>query len=110
MYGNLELCKFIMDNVDDSNPKTEFGSTPFAVAAAYGHLEVCKMIIERIEDKNPADYFGRTPFHFAAGNGNLNIAILIIMKAKVHITIQVHNIVQYSLFKHGSQVIFWPLL
>ena len=47
MYGNLELCKLIIENINYKNPKSLLGSTPFAIAAANGHFEVCKMMIER---------------------------------------------------------------
>ena len=47
MYGNLELCKLIIENINHKNPKSLFGSTPFAIAAANDHFEVCKMMIER---------------------------------------------------------------
>ena len=54
MHGNVELCRLIMDNVDDGNPKTD-DDTPLHLAATNGHLEVCRMIIERVEDKNTAN-------------------------------------------------------
>ena len=83
MNGNAELCRLIMDNVDDGNPKDKMGYTPLAMAAANGHLEVCRLIIERVKDKNPANNFGTTPLHRAAENGNFGVCRLIIEKIEV---------------------------
>ena len=38
--GNSEICKLILDNIDDCNPKSKCGVTPFLIAATNGHFEV----------------------------------------------------------------------
>ena len=94
--GNFEICKFIIDQVDDKNPANEKGHTPFHMAANYrhntnhsclgplgqiwGHFEICQLIFEKTGFQNPADDNGRTPLHSAASHGNLKIFKMIIEK------------------------------
>ena len=59
--GHLDLCKLIIENVEDKNPRDKFGWTPLHQAAVLGHLSVCKLILENVKDKNPADDEGQTP-------------------------------------------------
>ena len=54
MRGNSDLCKLIMNNVTNLNPKDSYVINPIDLAAGNGHLEVLRMIMDRIEDKNPA--------------------------------------------------------
>ena len=108
--GHFEICKFIIDQVDDKNPANEKGHTPFHAAANYrpkesryawtmdhpvwkglfiynhpdneieGHFEICQLIFERNGFQNPADYCGETPLHSAASHGNVKICQMIIEK------------------------------
>ena len=55
MFGKLEICRLIMDEIKNDNPKGAGGNTPLHLAAANGHSEVCKMMVERICDKNPCN-------------------------------------------------------
>ena len=71
--GNLELCHYIIDRVEDKNPKDLCGETPLHWAAEKGHYEVCKLILEKISDKNPKDFYGNTPLQIAAEYGNLKL-------------------------------------
>ena len=71
--GNLELCKLIIENVQEKNPKDNKGRTPLhytscswlpsshQTTAALVHL-----IMENVQDKNPKDNHGWTPLHNAA--------------------------------------------
>ena len=42
--GNLDIFKLIFENVDDKNPKSDYGVTPLHYAAERGNLEVFKLI------------------------------------------------------------------
>ena len=75
--GNLSVCKFIIDNVDDKNPKTDNGVTPLHIAAAEGHLKLCQLIINNVEDKNPENDDGVTPLDCAYHNDHSQICELI---------------------------------
>ena len=71
--GNLELCRYFIDRIEDKNPKDFYGETPLHWAAEKGHYEVCKLILEKISDKNPKDVYGNTPLQIAAKHGNLKL-------------------------------------
>ena len=49
--GQLDICKIILEHIDDANPKDNAGQTPFLWAAEKGHFNVCQLIIEKIQDK-----------------------------------------------------------
>ena len=71
--GNLELCCYIIDHIEDKNPKDLIGETPLHWAAEKGHYEVCKLILENTIDKNPKDIHGNTPLQIAAENGKIKL-------------------------------------
>ena len=81
-YGNLEVCRFFLNNIGDKNPKDDEGVTPLHIAAENGKFQVCQMILEAdIDDKNPkaSEYIdGFTPLHLAAANNHLSVCHLII--------------------------------
>ena len=66
--GHSNICKLIMNDIDDKNPQTESSSkiTPLHIAATNNHLETYKTIMEQVQDKNPKDKNGSTPLHMAA--------------------------------------------
>ena len=74
---NLEICRLIIENVEEKNPEDKRGRTPIRYAVDRGHLEICRLIIENVEDKNPKDDNGRTPLHWAAKGGHLEVCRLI---------------------------------
>ena len=85
--GNFDICKFIIDQVDDKNPANDNGYTPFHMAANYyrnteiwGHFEICQLIFEATGFQNPSNEYGLTPLCLAAYNGNLQICKMIIEK------------------------------
>ena len=86
--GNFDICKFIIDQVEDKNPANKTGHTPFHIAAAYdrtsskvvGHFEICQLIFEATGFQNPSNKYGETPLHSAAFYGNLKIFAMIIEK------------------------------
>ena len=70
--GHLELCQFIMEKVEDQNPKApRCGTTPLHLAAIKGHLNVCHYILGKVSDLNPKDANGPTPFFKATLYGYL---------------------------------------
>ena len=73
MNGKLGICKFIIENSADKNPKDIDDVSTLHLAARYGHLEVCKLIFDHVSDKNPTCSLGWTPFHEAAFGGSLEL-------------------------------------
>ena len=59
LNGDIEICKLVMQNTNELNPRTNFGTTPLLIAATNGHLNVYTLIAEKVEDKNPADNLGK---------------------------------------------------
>ena len=88
-----DLYRLIMKSkIQEHNPMTKVGVTPFHLAASKGHKEICKMIMDEIEEKNPTMNIykeiikimifrlkdknpkdGQTPTHLAARNGHETI-------------------------------------
>ena len=52
--GHFDLCKTILDHIEDKNPKDSNGRTPLDCATTKGFGEICELIIESVEDKNPS--------------------------------------------------------
>ena len=73
ILGYLDICKYIMEKLDNEHPKNANGKSPIHFAAQYGHLEVYKLLVENIEDKNHGDNDGITPLHMAAKYGHLEV-------------------------------------
>ena len=51
--GKVSECKLIMDNVEDKNPKDNFGETPLHLAALSDQLSACQLIVSNVENENP---------------------------------------------------------
>ena len=64
--GHYLICKMIMENVVDKNPRGKFGLTPLHLAADRGHIEICKLSVEQGVNPNPKCDKGWTPLHYAA--------------------------------------------
>ena len=47
--GHLSLCKLIIKNVQDKNPKGKNGQTPLHVAALNGHTAICQLFLDNIK-------------------------------------------------------------
>ena len=67
--GEFELCKQIINNVQNKNPKCHYGFTPLHLAAEEGHLSICQLILKNTKNKNPRSKNGKTPLHHAANKG-----------------------------------------
>ena len=53
MDGHLEVCRLIIENVQDKNPANWDGKTPLHLATLYGQHEVCRLLIENVARENP---------------------------------------------------------
>ena len=42
--GHFDICKLILQNVDNKNPRNQFGRTPLSDAEKNGHEEICNLI------------------------------------------------------------------
>ena len=49
----LHLCKYIIQNSDNKNPKQKDGITALHFAAQSGNSEICLLVIESLVEKNP---------------------------------------------------------
>ena len=81
IFGNLEVCRFLLHNLDDF-PMGDL-KIPLQVAPHYGHTEIFKLFFEHGKNKNlplnpPNSSDDETPLHTAAGNGNFEICKLLI--------------------------------
>ena len=76
--GHYNICKHIIENVDEKNPAMPDGVTPLMLAAQNGHYEICKLIISNVDDKNPAMHNGVTPLFMAVLQGHYQICKLIV--------------------------------
>ena len=47
--GCLEICEFILKNVEDKEPRTTNGRTPLVIAAENRHFNVCILIASYCE-------------------------------------------------------------
>ena len=64
--GHTDICRLIMEEVENKNPESGNGVTPIHLACKGGHLETCRLIMDSVPNKNPVDDFRRTPLHYAA--------------------------------------------
>ena len=71
--GQLEICQYLINNLDDKNPKKKDGNTVLHIVAHAGHIEIVKCITKNILDKNPKNLVGFTPLDYAAMEGHLDV-------------------------------------
>ena len=62
--GLTNVCKLIIENIDNKNPAALNGCTPLHLAAKGGHLEIVRLIVETGVNKNSL-FDGMTPLNFA---------------------------------------------
>ena len=65
MYGHLEVCELLLENVVDKNPKDNNGNTPLHLAAQNGQFALCELILKNADEKNPKSNYGKTPLDSA---------------------------------------------
>ena len=80
--GHLNVCQFIIEKVQDKNPKNDRNDTPLHLAAENGHLQVCELIIGQFVEKipihiNPPNLFRKTPLQNAFLHGHDRVYQLI---------------------------------
>ena len=66
LHGQLEIHEYVMDLVEDKNPKNSDGNTPLHYAAIKGNSAIIKLIMEKVDEKNPKNSDGLTPFDCAS--------------------------------------------
>ena len=74
--GRKEVCKLILEHIEDKNPKDITGDTPFHIAAKKGYFEICELIIQNIQDKN-METFLLTLLDCGSGMGKTDVCELI---------------------------------
>ena len=62
--GLTNVCRLIIENIDNKNPAALNGCTPLHLAADEGHLEIVRLIVETGVDKNSL-VNGKTPLDIA---------------------------------------------
>jgi ankyrin repeat protein len=69
----LEICKYLVNKIDDKNPSDMNGWTPLHDAALEGSEKVCRLIMNKVENKRPLNTRGETPedVAFRKGFGNI---------------------------------------
>ena len=53
-----KVCKSIMDEIEDKNPKDDLGYTPMDLGLKFGHENVCIAILNEIEEIIPKYHEG----------------------------------------------------
>ena len=78
--SGVELCKLILDNVEDKNPVSKYGKTPLFEAAVSGNVAAFKLFLDLSEDKNPIKSIGMpwTILHFAFRYNQIEICNIIV--------------------------------
>ena len=74
-FGHLEICKLILEEVEEKSPVDDYGCTPFQLAAKNGHFAVCKFIIrdEGIWQKFKLYVFYRSIFYYDKYRMNISL-------------------------------------
>ena len=90
IFGHLEVCRFLLQNMDDF-PMTDL-KIPLLFATHHGHTEVFKLFFEHARNKNlpvnppNSDDNEETPLHKAASRGNFEICKLIVSEIDINQT------------------------
>ena len=80
--GHFEMCRSMVEKVQDLSPRTINGRTPYHIAALNGHEEVCQVLMNHLTDLSPQDNYDLTPLHLAAAYGRLEVCKLLMKTAK----------------------------
>ena len=91
-WGNISLFKFVFQEADLKNPKTDCGLTPLHFAARHGQwhcaakrcgfCNIFRMIVNVTGDVNPESVQGDTPLQNAAIYRHFGICVMILDKLK----------------------------
>ena len=77
-YGQLEVLKYIFNQIDDKAPKTHDGQVPLHRAVKGDILENCEFLINNVSDIDPVDKYGFTPLHRAVLQEHLPMCHLLL--------------------------------
>ena len=69
MWGQLEVLKYILNQMEVKDPKTHDGAVPLHFAGKGGILENCDFLIKNVSNMNPIEKRGWTPPHLAVHQG-----------------------------------------
>ena len=58
--GHTEICKLIIESLENKNPSKTNGRTPLHEAAKYGHADICRILMKNVANKNPGTNTGWT--------------------------------------------------
>ncbi|GAB0155426.1 ankyrin repeat domain-containing protein [Chryseobacterium sp. Alg-005] len=75
--GNVEVAKFLMDNVKDINYKSQEGTALAGLSVKY-NKELVEYLLEKKADPNIADSTGSTPLFWAVKFGNKELIELLL--------------------------------
>ena len=75
--GHVEICRVIMNFVDDATPINNDMKTPFHYAAENGHLPMCQLLVQCTKYNSTQDKKGFTPLQLAIKNNHFPIGTLI---------------------------------
>ena len=79
--GYHEVCKFLIENGVERNPKNKALMTPIDLAVFQGHLKVCEILLQNQVETSHKGYGGWTLLHIAASLGHLDIIKLLLQGA-----------------------------
>ena len=69
-YGNIEVCKLLLDRGTYVNVTNKKYYTPLHIAAKYGNMGVCELLIKHQASVNVFGLDCQTPFNLAQQSGN----------------------------------------
>lgn len=76
--GNIEVAKFLMDNVKDINYKSQEGTALAGLAVKY-NKDLVEYLLKKNADPNIADATGSTPLFWAVKFGNKELIELLLL-------------------------------
>jgi ankyrin repeat protein len=72
-YGQLKICRFLIENGASLNVQDTYGGTAFLDAAMNGDLQICQLLKAKGADINIGDKNGENALHLAAQNDHENV-------------------------------------
>ena len=75
--GHFQVVVYICDQLEDKNPKDQYGYTPLHLAAEHGHIDIVRFISRCVKDKHPITETNLTPANLANEAGHFQIVNLL---------------------------------
>ncbi|XP_062512429.1 serine/threonine-protein phosphatase 6 regulatory ankyrin repeat subunit B-like [Corticium candelabrum] len=63
IYGNSDICSFLLSQGTNVSQTDEDGNTPLHFAAYYHHVDTCQLLVDHKDDVTSVNNKGQTPFH-----------------------------------------------